>query len=203
VDAPIASPECTPALTDGGLDALMRDVLHSFANDAILWVCNYRVAHIPSHVARLAFYRRVMRFRIGSGSSIFRGGWFDARGGLKIGVDTTINQNCRLDTRGGISLGDNVSVSAEVCLLTADHDMRSPAAAGRARPVTVGDYVFIGTRAMILPGVTIGAGAAVAAGAVVTRDVAPYTIVAGVPAKPIGPRPSGLSYSASYRRLFC
>jgi acetyltransferase-like isoleucine patch superfamily enzyme len=181
----------------------MEHSLCVIANDAILWACNYRVAQIPSHIARLAFYRHVMRFRIGGGSSIFRGGWFDSQDGLTVGVNTTVNQNCRLDTRGGISLGNNVSVSAEFCILTADHDMRSPAAVGRARPVTVGDYVFIGTRAMVLPGVTIGEGAAVAAGAVVTRDVAPHMIVAGVPAKLIGTRPADLSYSAAYRRLFC
>ena len=180
----------------------MRDTLRSTTNDAIMWACNYRVAQVPSHLARLAFYRRVMKFRIGPGSSIFRGGWFDARGGLEIGSRTTVNQNCRLDTRGGIRLGDDVSVSAEVCILTADHDMRSPTAAGRARPVVVGDHVFIGTRAMVLPGVTIGTGAAVAAGAVVTRDVSPHTVVAGVPAKPIGSRPTDLTYSAAYRRTF-
>jgi acetyltransferase-like isoleucine patch superfamily enzyme len=54
--------------------------------------------------------------------------------------------------------------------------------------------VFIGARAIILPGVTIGEGAAVAAGAVVTADVEPYAIVAGVPARVIGSRPRNLTY---------
>ena len=55
-------------------------------------------------------------------------------------------------------------------------------------PVTVCDYAWVGSRAMILPGVTVGEGAVVAAGAVVTRDVAPYSVVAGVPARPVGTR---------------
>jgi acetyltransferase-like isoleucine patch superfamily enzyme len=62
--------------------------------------------------------------------------------------------------------------------------------------------VFVGTRATILPGVTLHEGSAVAAGAVVTRSVEPFTIVAGVPARPIGKRPQQLDYETSYCRLF-
>jgi acetyltransferase-like isoleucine patch superfamily enzyme len=60
--------------------------------------------------------------------------------------------------------------------------------------VLIEDYVFIGTRAMILPGVILGKGCAVAAGAIVTKSVVPFTIVAGVPAKPIGHRVENLEY---------
>jgi maltose O-acetyltransferase len=169
----------------------------------MLYVCNRLVAKIPSHRLRLLFYRRAMGFSIGSGSSVFMGAWFDCRGGFTIGRDGVINQRCRIDTRGCVTVGDDVAISADVCILTADHDVRSPTAASRERPVVIGDHVFIGTRATILPGVTIGTGAAVAAGAVVSRDVPRYTIVAGVPARPIGIRPADLTYSARYRRLFC
>lgn len=58
-------------------------------------------------------------------------------------------------------------------------------------PVTIEDYVFVGSRAMILPGVTIGRGAVVTAGAIVTKDVAPMSVVAGVPAKTVAQRDSG------------
>jgi acetyltransferase-like isoleucine patch superfamily enzyme len=60
--------------------------------------------------------------------------------------------------------------------------------------------VFIGTRAMLLPGVRVGEGAVIAAGAIVTRDVADYHIVAGVPARPIRQRPRGLKYQVKYDR---
>ncbi len=176
----------------------MRDV----AFHALLYACNYRLAYVPSHRLRLAFYRRLMGFQIGPGSSIFMGAWFDTRRGFTMGRDSTVNQNCRLDNRGGITIGDNVSVSADVCVLTADHLLREPLGPGRTRPVVIGDFAFVGTRATVLPGVTIGRGAAVAAGAVVTRDVPPNTVVAGVPAKPIGDRTVDFQYSAHYRRLF-
>ena len=128
--------------------------------------------------------------------------WFDTRRGFKMGCNSVVNQNCRMDNRGGICIGDNVSISAEVCILTADHDLNSPDFVGRPRPVTIEDYVFIGTRAMILPGVILAKGSAVAAGSVVTRNVEPYTIVAGVPARPIGTRVQNLQYEIDYGRLF-
>ncbi len=80
--------------------------------------------------------------------------------------------------------------------------MQSSNFSGRTRPVNIEDYVFIGTRATILPGVTIRKGSVVAAGAMVTKNVEPFTIFAGLPAKSIGIRSSDLHYSASYSRLF-
>ena len=128
--------------------------------------------------------------------------WFDTRGKFTLGDNSIINQKCRLDNRGILTIGNNVSISAEVCILTADHDIQSPDFRGYEQPVIIEDYVFVGTRAMILPGVILGKGAVVAAGAVVTRSVEPYTIVAGVPARPIGTRQTELDYTHLYDRLF-
>jgi maltose O-acetyltransferase len=167
-----------------------------------MFVCNHLVAHFPSHTARLWFYRAVMRFDIGKRSFIFMGAQFDTRGNFKLGDHSTINQRCRLDNRGGLEIGSNVSISADACILTADHDPQSPIFAGRERPVRIGDYVFVGTRALILPGVVIGRGGVVAAGAVVTKDVAECSIVAGCPAKEIGIRRTDLAYQIDYCRFF-
>jgi acetyltransferase-like isoleucine patch superfamily enzyme len=127
---------------------------------------------------------------------------FDTLGNFQLGESSTINRGCRLDNRGGITIGENVSISEDVIILTGDHDSSSFDFAGRARPVTIEKYVWIGTRAMVLPGVTIGEGAIVAAGSVVTKNVPSYTIVAGVPARSIGVRRKDLKYSTAYRRLF-
>lgn len=171
--------------------------------EGLLYLTNHVVNYIPLHFIRLSFYRICLKFKIGSDSTIFMGTEFDTKDNLNIGNNSVINQKCRLDNRGCITIGENVSISAEVCILTADHDLQSCDFIGRTRPVNIEDYVFIGTRATILPGVTLGKGSAVAAGAVVTKSVPPFTIVAGVPAKPIGRRPADLQYCLSYRRLFC
>jgi acetyltransferase-like isoleucine patch superfamily enzyme len=130
--------------------------------------------------------------------------WFDTwgRGSFTMGDHSVINQRCRLDNRASLVIGNNVSVSSDVCILTADHDLHNPLLDGRKRPVSIGDYAFIGTRALVLPGVTIGKGAAVAAGAVVTKDVPAFAIVAGCPAKQIGTRSEPFEYELDYCRLF-
>jgi len=170
--------------------------------DGRLFLCNRIIAFIPIHLIRLGYYRIVMKARIGTGSNIFMGASIDSPGGLTIGTNTVINQDCRLDTRGGLSIGNNVSISAQVCILTASHDIQSEDCAGFVKGVAVDDYVFIGTRALILPGVSIGRGAVVGAGSVVTKNVQAYSIVAGSPSKIIGYRNQNLNYSASYPRLF-
>jgi len=170
--------------------------------DGLLFITNRIVAWVPSHFFRLLYYRRGLHFDIGLNSLIFMEAWFDTPGNFCMGKNSIINQKCRLDNRGGIIIGDNVSISAEVCILTADHDLQSEQFDGRSQPVNIHDYVFVGTRAMILPGVTLGRNSAVAAGAVVTKDVPPCTIVAGVPAKPIGVRKVDPKYSVYYPRLF-
>lgn len=167
-----------------------------------IYVCNKWVAVIPSHTLRQWYYRNVMKFNIGKNTAILMDCTFDCAQHFSIGYNSVINGKCRLDNKSNITIGNNVSVSQEVMILSADHDPNSATFAARNLPVIIHDYAFIGSRATILPGVTIGEGAVVAACAVVTKNVAAYTIVAGVPAKLIGARKEGLNYQLSYRRLF-
>ena len=151
------------------------------------------------------FYRRVMRFQLAEGSTILMGCSFDCASGLIVGKNSVIGERCRIDPRGGITIGDNVSISGDVFVLTADHDMDSPDFAGRLRTVTIQNYVWIGTRAMILPGIQLDQGAVVAAGSVVTKNVGRFQVVGGSPANNIKRRSDNniqLSYSTKYRRLF-
>lgn len=170
--------------------------------DGTLFVANRIVAYVPCFALRRFFYRQVMCFKLDPSCFLFMGTWFDCKGGLTVGANCTINQNCRLDTRGGITVGDYVSISAEVCILTADHDMTSAVSLSRNRPVRIERHAFVGTRALILPGVTIGEGAAVGAGSVVTRDVPAFTTVAGVPARHIKNRPAQEITNPAYWRWF-
>jgi len=90
---------------------------------------------------------------------------------------------------GLIEIGADATVAQEAYLCTGTHDFTSPQLALQTAPITVGRGAFVGARSFILPGVTLGEGCIVGAAAVVTKDVAPYSIVAGNPAKPIGTRP--------------
>ena len=101
-----------------------------------------------------------------------------------------------------ITIGKNVSISPEVHIITADHDISTDDIGGRERPVTIGDFVFVGSRATILPGVDIGEGAVVAAGAVVTKSVGPREIVAGIPARKIAMRTAKFAYNTKVVRHF-
>jgi acetyltransferase-like isoleucine patch superfamily enzyme len=180
----------------------MNHFLRRVRFDGLLYLCNKIIAEMPSHTVRLGFYRKIMAFEIGRRSFIFMGARFDSRGGFFLGDHSVINENCRLDNRGTLRIGANVSVSSEVCILTADHDPQSESFIGRNRPVEIEDYVFIGTRALILPGCKIGRGAVIAASSIVTKDVEPFAIVAGNPARTVGQRPQNLSYQLDYGRLF-
>ena len=127
---------------------------------------------------------------------------FDCAKGLTIGINSVINSNCRLDSRGFLEIGNNVSISEDVILLTADHNEDLLGVLNREKNVFIGDYVWIGTRAMVLPGVKIGKGAVIAAGAVVTKNVEPLAVVGGIPAKFIKTRTEKFDYTARYKRLF-
>lgn len=174
----------------------------TFLSELRIYICNEWIATIPSHRFRNFYYRKVMKFKFEQSCSIHMHCVVDCAENLVIGENSVINAKCRLDNRGGIVIGENVSISQEVLILTADHDVNAADFAGRSLPVRIQDYVWIGTRAVILPGVTIGKGALIAAGAVVTKDVIPYAIVAGVPARVIKMRRTDLNYETKYRRLF-
>ncbi len=147
----------------------------------------HSVGSLPSHYLRRFVYR-CAGMHIGHGSTFHMYARFHNPGNILIGDDTIIGEGALLDGRATLAIGDHVSIASEVMIYNAEHDIHDKDFTPVMEPVKVGSYVFIGPRAIILPGVTIGNGAVVAAGAVVTKDVAANTIVGGVPAKPIGQR---------------
>src|SRR3989338_4777781 len=145
------------------------------------------VGNIPSHHLRRFFYR-ACGIKIDCGSTIHTEAKFYNPSNIRIGEDTIIGEGVVLDGIEKLSIGNHVAIASEVMIYNAEHDVQSEDFHAVMEPVVIEDYVFIGPRAIILPGVTVKKGAIIAAGAVVTKDVEPFDIVAGVPAKPIGKR---------------
>lgn len=142
---------------------------------------------IPIYFIRWLIYRGA-GVKIGKGSHIYLGTQFFYPAGVEIGKGTAIGQNAFLDGRDKLKIGDHVDIASDVMIYNCEHDIESEDFHAVCAPVEIGAYVFIGPRAIILPGVKIGKGAIIAAGAVVTKDVAEFTIVGGVPAKIISER---------------
>ncbi len=145
------------------------------------------VGYIPSHHFRRLFYR-LAGIKIGQGSTIHTGAKFYNPRNILIGKDTIIGEGVVLDGRDKLIIGNHVSIASQVMIYNSEHNIQSENFEPISEPVIIEDYVFIGPRSIILPGVRIGKGSVVAAGAVVTKDVPEKTIVGGVPAKVIGER---------------
>jgi acetyltransferase-like isoleucine patch superfamily enzyme len=114
-------------------------------------------------------------------------------GSIRVGRRSCVNHFCFVNGAGGVDLGDDVMLGTHTVILSSEHsydDLTTPMGQqpSRARPVVIEDDVYLGAHVTVLAGVRIGTGAIVAAGAVVNRDVPPYAIVGGVPAKLIRSR---------------
>ncbi|MEH1965208.1 MAG: acyltransferase [Nostoc sp.] len=119
---------------------------------------------------------------------------------IYLGDRNVINFGCLFDGRHyQIQTGCDVSIGPEASILTLGHDPHSPEFADKGGDVIIGDRCWIAYRAIILPGVTIGEGAVVGAGSVVTKDIEPYTVVAGNPARFIKKRSPDLHYTLNYQ----
>ncbi len=118
---------------------------------------------------------------------------------LTVGANTAVGRQCLLDCRGEVRIGRSVNITSQVAFMTAKHYVQSPTFEAAYSPIVIEDRAWIALRATVLGGVTVGEGAVVAAGALVSSDVEPYTIVAGVPARPIGERTHDLSYDILYK----
>jgi maltose O-acetyltransferase len=158
--------------------------------------------YVPIHFFRLLVLN-LCGIKMGKNCGILMGCEFRNPRQIKLGNNCIINKKVLLDGRGGLlTIGNNVDVAQEVVIWTLGHDVHDDFHRDKGAPVVIEDYVWIGHRAIIMPGVTLGRGAVVAAGAVVTKSVPPMAIVGGVPAQIIGQRKSALSYTKFHRPWF-
>ena len=149
------------------------------------WVLNRLIANTPIAALRYAYYRAVCGFKVPKSSAIWMGAQFTggALDQIVIGERCSIAYDSFWVAGAPIIIKDNVVTGHRVEFYTSDHDPDDPAFTRRNAPIVIEDYVFIGSRAIILKDVKIGRGAVVAAASVVTKDVPPFAIVAGNPAK--------------------
>lgn len=172
--------------------------MRNFISGLYHWVIEI-IMWIPCHPLRRIVCKSFMR-KFEWSSAIYRNVDIRSPKNISIGQNTIINKKCTIDGRGGLTIGDNVDIAQEACIWTEQHDYNSQDYASVCKPVVIEDYVWIASRAIILPGVTIGKGAVIACASIVTKDVPPLTIVAGIPAKTIGQRDDVLRYKLGGRR---
>jgi acetyltransferase-like isoleucine patch superfamily enzyme len=169
------------------------------AGSLLAYIYNGIIGRLPLHALRELYLSRYLG-AFGRGTAVQMGCQFLNGRKVNLGERNVVNFGCLLDGRRyRIITGSDVSIGPEASILTLGHDPQSPEFALRGGEVTIGDRVWIGYRAFVLPGVTIGEGAVVAAGAVVTKDIEAYRIVAGNPARVIGERSKTLTYNLSFR----
>ena len=158
----------------------------------------YRLSYTPSHRLRNFIYRHVCGMNLCEDAVIYYGTEVREPSMITIGRGSIIGDHSILDARNGIVIGENVVFASDVKIWTEQHDHRDPffrCSTQNHHSVVIDNRAWIGSHTVILHSVHIGEGAVVAAGAVVTHDVPPFTIVAGVPAKKIGERNRDLKYS--------
>lgn len=139
------------------------------------------VYHTQEELADL--FSELIGMRVGEGFGLFPPFYADCGKNIKIGKNVFINSGCCFQDQGGIEIGDDCLIGQQVVIATLNHDI-NPAHRKDMfpKPVKIGKNVWVGAHATILSGVTIGDNAVIAAGAVVTKDVEPNIVVAGVPA---------------------
>lgn len=141
------------------------------------------VLHLPSRRLRNMYASKVLRWQVGEGFHIGRKVQIQGARRLVAGSRVFIQRRTYLDLRGAIIIGDDVAISPDTQILTADHDPDSPTRAYRERGVQIGSRAWIASGAVILPGTVVGEGAVVAAFAVAHGDLARFGIYAGNPAR--------------------
>lgn len=138
--------------------------------------------HTPEEIREIM--GRLIGKKVDASFRMFPPFYTDFGKNITIGKDVFINSGCHFQDQGGIQIGDGALIGHNVVLATINHDLNPEEnRKNHYAPITIGAHVWIGSNATILPGVTLGDWAVVAAGAVVTQDVPPRTVVGGVPAK--------------------
>ena len=175
--------------------------MKSYIYNLFIYILNYLMC-VPFHTVRGLILNRFIGSR-GKNVEICKEVEFTDPRKIYIGNYTTINKKVLLDGRGGrIIIGNSVDIAQECSIWTLQHDYNTPDHIAIGGDVIIEDYVWLASRVTVLPGIRIGKGAVIATGAVVTKDVPPYTVMGGIPARKIGERSQDLRYQLGDKRWF-
>ena len=161
----------------------MLEQFHKFSQEAlkITMEINNKY-HTPEELVEL--FSKLTGEKVDKSFRMFPPFHTDCGKNIKVGKNVFINACCKFQDQGGITIGDNVLIGHNVTLATLNHDFNPQTRQYiYPKPINIGNNVWIGSDSTILPGITIGDGAIVGAGSVVTKNVEPNTVVAGNPAK--------------------
>jgi len=186
---------------DLGIKKIIRNVSRIQKSFFRYYLLNTFISKIPSRRFRYSYYK-FFGLKIGKDTSIGRNFFITHPNKVVIGCNTRIGWNCHFQGQGEIYIGDNVNFASYSHIWTGSHEVNSPDFTAIFKKVIIEDYAWISTGVDILQGVTIGKGAVVMAGAVVTKDIQPYCIVGGVPAEVKGIRNKNLNYTLDKSPLF-
>lgn len=165
----------------GGSDA--HKIMHRISQDALRITAQLNGAyHEPEEIRKL--FSELIGKPVDDSFGMFPPFYTDCGKSIHVGEHVFINCCCHFQDQGGIYIGDHVLIGSHVVLATINHGQNPAERADNfPEPIHIGNKVWIGAHSTILPGITIGDNAIVAAGAVITHDVPPNAVVAGVPAK--------------------
>lgn len=138
--------------------------------------------HEPNQIRNLFF--QLIGKKVDDSFNLFPPFHTDSGKHIKMGKNVFINSGCKFQDQGGIEIGNDVLIGHDVVLATINHEEKLSQRGNMIlKPIVIEDGVWIGSNVTILQGITIGKGSIVAAGAVVTKDVEPFSVVGGIPAK--------------------
>lgn len=159
------------------------------------------ISHLPLYYIRNA-YLKIANSSVNKNVCISRNVRFKGIKSIKFEGNVIVNQFTLLDGRGELIIGKNVDIAERAVIWSMSHDPYDENHCSIKKRTVIEDYVWIGSDSIVLMGITVGKGAIVASGSVVTKDVKPYSIVAGNPAKEIGRRPQIQKYTLTRRNVF-
>lgn len=165
----------------------LKSHIHGFIGGFRWFMTNSFLPHFPSQTVR-NWGLRMMGVKMSRNVKFYSG--FSVRNpkGLTIEDGVNIGPKVLLDARCGLTIHKSAVIAYDAIIWSLNHDYNDIHFCGKGAPVEIGAYAWICSRSIILPGISIGEGAIVASGAIVTKDVKPYEIVGGIPAKHIGTR---------------